>query len=175
RWATGAATIGRWVIARRSASLGTGVAPHVATAAGAGAAAGPVADPRRWALIGAMAIMSWILLGAVLATVGAGGALGGFGILIIVLGWITFGIISWFGAGAWVRSEFTTGFIGRWWAGRRRSAAVLPPPSGGPPPPPPAGEPPPPPTMPPPPPPVSPDPGTPSETYKPPGLEPPAS
>jgi hypothetical protein len=160
-WATGAALVGQWISARRGES-------HP--------------DVRRWALFGSLTVMGGILIGAVLAS--SGTALGGLGVFMLVIGWISFGFLSWFGAGAWLRSEFTSGLLGRWWAARRRRSVPAPGMPGAgttmpgagtgaaPPPPPPA---PPPPAAPEPPPPPPPPPPSPPEAYRPPEPEPPVT
>jgi bactofilin len=156
-WATGAALVGQWISSRRGDST---------------------PDVRRWALFGSLTVMGGILIGAVLASTGP--PLGGLGVFMMVIGWISFGFLSWFGAGAWLRSEFTSGLLGRWWAGRRRRAPAMAgvgstvPPSASPAPtPPPAPSPPPAPPEPPAPP--APPPPSPPESYRPPEPEPPVS
>jgi hypothetical protein len=47
----------------------------------------------------------------------------GFGVFICVITWIAFSIVTIAGAGAWLRSEWQTGILGRWWQGRRRVGA----------------------------------------------------
>jgi hypothetical protein len=62
-------------------------------------------------LAGAMVVAELLQLGR--------GPLGGFGTFIKVILIITEVLVVTFGGGAWLRSEFQTGMLGRWWAGRR--------------------------------------------------------
>jgi hypothetical protein len=55
--------------------------------------------------------------------------LGGLGTLIAVLTWISTGILTMIGSGAWMKNEWESGTLARWWKGRSQPA---PPPATGP-------------------------------------------
>ena len=53
----------------------------------------------------------------------------GLGTFISVCSIVAGGLAATFGGGAWLRAEFATGTLGRWWRGRRVTPIV--PPSAG--------------------------------------------
>lgn len=128
----GAASLGRWIDLRSGHASGSIV---------------------RRVTIGVLIISGGALVASLFIHSGLPG-IHGLGVLICVLSWIAFSLVTVAGAGAWLRSEWKTGILGRWWQGRRRigapAAAAAAPASPAPPPPPP--------------------PPAPPESYAPPGL-----
>jgi hypothetical protein len=140
-YAVAAAGVGEWILSRRRAP------------AFAGGLASP-SEPSlsRKAVIGVLAISGSGFFGQILQTLFFAPPLQGLGTFISVVSIVVGGLAATFGAGAWLRTELTTGTLARWWGGRKSAAAAPvstaptgtspPPPSSPsphPPPPPPAG------------------------------------
>jgi hypothetical protein len=74
----------------------------------------------RAAVWGAGAIAGMTLVSRILQAVGRDTPLHGLGTFVFVIYWIASAVIIVYGGGAWLRSEFATGTLGKWWHGRKR-------------------------------------------------------
>lgn len=85
------------------------------------------------ALTGTAIVAGARLLGRLLHTADFVG-IGGLGTLLVVLAWIAAAFLSVIGGGAWLRWEFTSGLLKRWWnrRGNGTFAAPAPPPPAAP-------------------------------------------
>jgi hypothetical protein len=83
----------------------------------------------RYAVMGVLTLAGTKVLAAMLQS--AGGPLHALGGLIFVLSMLASLVLTTIGAGAWLRSEFASGMLGRWWSGRRNRPTFGGPPPGG--------------------------------------------
>lgn len=120
----GAGGVGAWVVRRRG-----GASAPVEAAPGPGSIS-------RAVLTGVALLTGMLVLGSLFRAVGLlfpFRVLGGF---MFVIGIILMSVVTVAGGGAWVRSEFETGMLGRWWQRRRQPPVVPATPAPTPPPPP---------------------------------------
>ena len=136
----GAGAVGEGVIARQRAAAAAGPGP-----AGAAVVVGDPASPpaRRWntapvvrgVAVGVLAMAGALVVGTVLGSASMPApfrVLGGFMFVIAIIALSTSALA---GGGAWLRSEFATGTLGRWWDRRKpRGAPIAPPVAATPPP-----------------------------------------
>ncbi len=89
----------------------------------------------RTAVLGALVIGVVAVTGKLFHLMDIVPPLGGMGTFLGLVAWAAAAIATTMGGGAWLRSEFATGWLGRWWAGRRndgvRGLWSWPPPAPG--------------------------------------------
>ena len=131
---------GAWGFIVGAGGLGAAIAGRQDGAAAGATAAGAMtpAGIRRAVLVGTAVLAGSLVLATLLGLPRMLGPLRGLGIALCVITVITMCLTTLAGGGAWLRSEFQTGMLGRWWQ-RRRVAGVgtvppVPPPVASPPP-----------------------------------------
>lgn len=84
------------------------------------------------AVRGVLAVSGAAVVGQLLRWIGSGTPLGGLGVMIWIVAFVASAALTTLGAGAWLHAEFTSGALGRWWAGRRTrfGGNGAPPPAG---------------------------------------------
>jgi len=117
------AAVGEWALRRRQAASSApagGVTPELA------GAVGPAAEPSltRKAVLGVLLVSGTGFAGEVLKALFFVPPLHGLGTFIAVVSTIAGGLAATFGAGAWLRTEFVSGTLKRWWGGRKPVAAA---------------------------------------------------
>jgi hypothetical protein len=112
-YAVAAAGVGEWVLKRRThSSLGA-----------SGVMMTPEPSLTHKAVVGVLVISGSGLVGQVLQTLFFAPPLQGLGTFIAVVSIVAGGLATTFGAGAWLRTEITTGTLSRWWGGRKSGGA----------------------------------------------------
>jgi hypothetical protein len=114
-YVVGTLAVGDWASARMSA--------RAAATSGAATTTTPASLSRR-AVLGVLIVSGAGLAGEILQTLFFAPPLQGFGVFISVVSTVAGALAATFGAGAWLRSEFKSGTLGRWWSGRRAQTAA---------------------------------------------------
>jgi hypothetical protein len=120
------AAIGEWVLSRRAqAAPVAGVAPGAFPSGPQIApAAARESSLTQNAVLGVLLIGGAGFVGQIFKTIDFIGPLRALGSFLSVISIVLSGLAATIGAGAWLRSEFVSGTLKRWWGGRRTSPAV---------------------------------------------------